>query len=229
VPHATEPFHPLWISAAFLRGATCDGRRQQAGAAEFEALYLDCDWLDACALGEVLRLAQQGLPVVLVGRPRRPGRGEPGDYEAKLEALLALPNLHRAVSALGLMPLVEGEDLPPYWARRDGDELILFFAHPAARQVRYPMRCGQAREMPATTRSVRVNAGGHRHAVVLDFLPNQSILLRVSADRVAPIDSGYDPGAREETSHDPASGCSGGGPSGGPSRGVQRRFPRPGK
>jgi hypothetical protein len=198
VPRATEPFHPLWISGAFLRQASWDGRRLHAGSAEFEALYLGCDWLDAAALDDVLRLAQAGLPVALIGRPQRPGRGEPGDYEAKLDALLALPNVHRAVSTLGLVPLVEGEDLPPYWARRDGDELILFFAHPATRDVRYPMRWGQAREMPATTCTVRINASAHRHAIVLDFPPNQSILLRVTADGVTPIDIAYEPKDQED-------------------------------
>ena len=98
------------------------------------------------------------------------------------------------------MPLVEGEDLPPYWARRDGDELILFFAHPAARDVRYPMGRGQARDLPATTRSIQVNAFGHRHAIVLDFPPSRSILLRVAADGVTPIDIAYDPADREAMS-----------------------------
>jgi hypothetical protein len=193
VPREAEPFHPLWISAAFLKDATWDGHRLRAGVAEFEALYLACDWLDPGALGDVLRLARAGLPVALTLLPRRPGRGGPGDYEAQLEALLALPNVCGGLADLGLEPLVEGEGLPPFWARREGDELILFFAHPGARQVRYPMYRGQARELPATRRSVRIFWDGRCHEVELDFPPSRSVLLKVAADRVTPIDLGFAP------------------------------------
>jgi hypothetical protein len=135
--------------------------------------------------------------VALALLPRRPGRGGPGDYEAQLEALLALPNVRGGLADLGLEPLVEGLDLPPYWARRDGDELILFFSQPGARAVRYPMRRGHARGLPATTRSIRIRWGGRRHDLDLDFPPSRSILLKVEADRVTTIDLGYAPGDRE--------------------------------
>src|SRR5262249_32863080 len=82
VPRGAEPFHPLWLTGAFLKDATWDGHRLRAGAAEFRALYLACDWLDPGALGDVLRLARAGMPVALALLPRRPGRGAPGDYEA---------------------------------------------------------------------------------------------------------------------------------------------------
>jgi hypothetical protein len=197
VPREAEPFHPLWITGAFLKDASWDGHRLRVGAAEFEALYVACDWLDPGALGDVLRLARAGLPVALALLPRRPGRGGPGDYEAQLEALLALPNVRGDLADLGLEPLVEGLDLPPYWARRDGDELILFFSHPGARAVRYPMRRGQARGLPATTRSIRIRWGGRRHDLDLDFPPSRSILLKVEADRVTTIDLRYAPRDRE--------------------------------
>jgi hypothetical protein len=197
VPREAEPFQPLWITGAFLEDATWDGRRLRAGAEEFEALYLACVWLDPGALGEVLRLARAGLPVALARLPRRPGRGGSGHYEARLEALLALPNVRRELADLGLEPLVEGPDLPPYWARRDGDELILFLGHPGARAVRYPMWRGQARGLPATTRPIRIRWGGRRHDLDLDFPPGRSILLKVAADRVTTIDLGYAPRDRE--------------------------------
>src|SRR5205823_3500803 len=93
----------------------------------------------------------------------------------------------RELSALGLVPLIEGDDLPPYWARRDGDELIVFFAHPATRDVRYPMARGQAGAMEATRRAVRIHAGGRGLAVDLDFGPNQAVLLRIAGGAAIPI------------------------------------------
>ena len=148
----------------------------------------DCRWLDAGALDAVLRLAERGLPVALTGRPGRPGRGADGDYAAKLDALEALPNVRRDLDELGLTPLVEGEELPPYWARVDGDELILFFAHPGAWDVRYPMARGQARSLPAATRPVVIHFRGRPHPVTLDFPPGRSVLLKVAGGRVETID-----------------------------------------
>ena len=188
VPEEAEPYHPLWVSAASLAGATWDGTRLRVGEAEFDALLLGCRWLDAGALDAVLRLAERGLPVALTGRPRRPGRGADGDYAAKLDALEALPNVRRDLDELGLTPLVEGEALPPYWARVDGDELILFFAHPGAWDVRYPMARGQARSLPAATRPVVIHFRGRPHPVTLDFPPGRSVLLKVAGGRVETID-----------------------------------------
>ena len=79
VPREAEPYHPLWIIGAFLEDATWDGRpAARRGGGVRGAVLLACDWLDAGALGEVLRLARAGLPVALALLPRRPGRGGPG-------------------------------------------------------------------------------------------------------------------------------------------------------
>lgn len=187
VPEEAEPYHPLWVSAASLEGATWDGTKLRVGAAEFDALLLGCRRLDAGALDAVLRLAERGLPVALTGRPRRPGRGADGGYEARLDALAALPNVRRELRELGLTPLVEGEELPPYWARVDGDELILFFAHPGAWDVRYPMALGQARSLLASARRVVIHFNGRPHPATLDFAPGRSVLLRVAGGEVETV------------------------------------------
>lgn len=187
VPEEAEPFAPLWISSPFLEAATWDGGRLRAGEAEFDALMITSRWLESRALDAVLRLARAGLPVALTRRPARPGLGVDGDYEAKLDALTALPNVTEDLDALGLTPLIEGDDLPPYWARIDGDELILFFAHPGARDVRYPMTLGQARALVAETRRVMIHVGGRTHRVTLEFPPGRSVLLRIVADKVVMV------------------------------------------
>jgi hypothetical protein len=185
VPEEVEPYHPLWVSATSLSEATWDGAKLRSGAAEFDGLLLGCRWLESAALDSVLRLAQAGLPVALPHRPSRPGRGDPGDYEARLDALEALPNVRRSPDELGLTPLVEGERLPPYWARADGDELVLFFAHPGAWEVRYPMTLGQARSLPADSRRVMISFRGRACPVTLDFAAGGgSALLRIAGGRV---------------------------------------------
>ena len=187
VPEEAEPYAPLWVSAASLGAATWDGSKLRVGQAEFDALLLGCRWLDTGALDAVLRLAEAGLPVALPHRPRRPGCGADGDYEASLNELAALPNVRRDLGDLGLTPLVEGERLPPYWARVDGDELILFFAHPGAWDVRYPMSLGQARSLPAASCPLVIHFGGRHHPVNLDFPPGRSVLLRVAGGGIKTV------------------------------------------
>jgi hypothetical protein len=193
----TEGFHPLWISAAFLKEAVWDGRRLRAGALEFEGLYVDCEWLDPEALEEVLRLACTGLPLILKQLPRKPGldsRGwNPGDFEHKLDRLVKLPTVFSTLDAAGLAPLVDGPDLPEYWARRDRDDLIIFFGHPGTREVRYPMAHGQADRLRRARRTIGIHAHGQVRKVALDFRANESLLLKVTRDRVIRVDLGPAP------------------------------------
>ena len=190
VPEEAEPFHPLWISEPFLADATWDGSRLRAGAAEFEALLVGVQWLDAGSLAAIHRLAEAGLPVALTRRPERPGRGEDAGYEARLDALMALPNVRSDLADLALVPLVEGADLPPYWARVDGDVLTLFFAHPGAWDVRYPMTRGQARSLPAARRAVVIRHLGASYPVTLRFPPARSLLLEVRGGKLRPVRPG---------------------------------------
>ncbi len=190
VPEEAEPFHPLWVSAPFLEAATWDGAKLSVGHAEFDALLVGSRWLDPKALDAILRLAERGLPVALTTRPRRPGLGEDDGFAAKVQALAALPNVRPDLPDLALTPLVEGERLPPYWARVDGDALILFFAHPGAWDARYPMTLGQARALPATGRPVVIRFGGRSLPVTLKFPPGRSVLLEVIGDSARVVDLG---------------------------------------
>jgi hypothetical protein len=194
VPRDAEAFAPLWISRAFLCGAkVVDGRLCVADCA-FSALLIDVDWLDGDALAEVVRLAGAGLPVVLGRTPRSPGRLSRADYQALLEALKARPNVVDQLGKSGAAPLVSGDDLPPFWARLTAGALYLFFAHPKARELRYPMRYGQSHCRDRVTRRIAVDHEGVWHALDLVFEPYQSLLVRVSRTEGARfIDVTYQP------------------------------------
>jgi hypothetical protein len=184
LPAALKGYRPLWVTAAFLQEATCTDGVLHCGAAEFTWLYVDVTWLDAAALDDLFRLAQAGLPVCLVRRPRQPGRKQFAGYEARLDALMALPNVTGDPrQAAAEPPLVEGEDLPDFWCTVDGDRYTFFFAHPAAQTIRYPMPYGQPAGRETIVRRVAIHAAGRRHEVELPFAPLQSILLEVTPDR----------------------------------------------
>src|SRR5262249_19082794 len=103
-------------------------------------------------------------------------------------------NVHRSLAASGLQPIIEGRHLPPFWARRLGDDLALFFAHPAAHEVRYPMTCGQAHAPGPVDRDVTIRHRAHRHRVRLRFAPGESLLLIAGVDgTLRAVDLGYIP------------------------------------
>jgi hypothetical protein len=180
-PSETDGYHPIWISAEFLKRAQYAAGQLRCGEARFAALYVDCKWLDWEALEEVHRLAECGLPIVLKRQPRQPGKVQRGNYVARLEALARMSNVTTELIHLGLPPLVEGEDLPWYWAREREGELFIFFAHPLCREVRYPMRHGQAGCPPTLEQRVTLHAYGRTVPVKLRFAPHQSLLLRTTS------------------------------------------------
>jgi hypothetical protein len=178
-PAELAGYRPLWVSAdALPKAAYVDGVLH-CGEARFSSLYVDVEWLEAEALAEIRRLARQGLPVWMRKRPAQPGRAQSAGYECDLDALLARDSV-RSNFAPANPPLVEGRDLPEFWCRVDGDEAVLFFAHPASRGLTYPLRYGQAEEAGAVETPVVIHWGGRQTEARLAFAPQQSLLVQVS-------------------------------------------------
>ena len=194
VPREVEGFAPLWISGPFLaRAGVADGRLL-IGDCAFSGLLVDVDWLEADALAEILRLARTGLPIILPRAPQAPGRRPASDFRPMLDDLRRLPNVFANLVDSGLTPLVAGHDLPPFWARRSSGGLDLFFAHPEAREVKYPMGYGQSGRQESTTRRIAVDFDGRSWDVELEFPPCQSRFVRISRDEgVRLLDVEYHP------------------------------------
>jgi hypothetical protein len=164
------------------------------GDCAFSGLVIDVRWLDGEALAEVVRLAEAGLMVILPRSPHPSGRRPRRDYGDLLEALGSCPNVVDRLGASGLRPLIAGADIPPYWARVTAEALYVFFAHPKAREVRYPMRYGQSLCRKRTIRRVTIDHDAGLFSGDLIFEPYQSLLLRVSAaEGVQFVDIGYRP------------------------------------
>ena len=169
VPEETRPFQPLWISAAMLARAEMREGRLAIGSQSFAALYLDVEWLDADGLAEIERQASAGLKVVLKRSPRQPGHRPHGDYERRLAGLAASPNTVATLAQASLRPLVSGENLPPYWARKTGTDTDFFFAHPQAAEVSYPMPYGFSKCDKTVRRRVTLHSPTASTDVELDF------------------------------------------------------------
>ena len=194
LPRFLKGYQPLWVSASFLKEANHADGRLHCGATQFNWLYVDAAWLDQETVATLLRLARQGLPICLVRPAQEPGRVKHTSFDQTVAELLTLPNVvadwRRSVVH---PPLLEGENLPDFWCSVSGDEHTLFFAHPAAQSIRYPMRYGQALDAAASQRRIRLNAGSHSFDLTLAFAPQQSILLRVSSAGVESLPIDFDP------------------------------------
>lgn len=182
-PADAVPYRPLWVTSAFLERAEFREGVLRHGEAEFQALYVHSEWLDGEALAEIRRLAEQGLPVCFRKRPSQPGRVKIPSFEKSLRRLLALPNCHSNLTeALKHPPLLEGGDLPECWCRMDGEEALLFCAHPLSKTVGYPLRYGQSRCSDTFTLPVAVHWKGKKIPLALRFEPYQSLLVRISRE-----------------------------------------------
>ena len=174
MPAAVEGYHPLWISHAFLRAAYVKDGLICSRALRIGGILVDCEWLAAESLRELVRLAQQGGSVVMQRQPREPGRARDKDYARNLESLRA--------AACGLeeiteWELVKGDNLPAYWARQMGDDLLIYFAHPLTKQIRYPMEFDLGAKAEIANRKVELNWRKRKFDLELEFRPSESLVL----------------------------------------------------
>lgn len=132
--------------------------------------------------------------MILPHASRPPGKHPRGDHRTLLETLRARRKVFGRLLDAGLAPLVVGDDLPPLWARRTAESLYLFFAHPKARELRYPMGYGQSFCRERVVRRIAVDFDGALQSLDLVFDPYQSFLVCLSrAEGVRFIDIGYRP------------------------------------
>ena len=182
-PSETAGYHPLWVSTPFLRHAEYGGGQISIGGATVATLYVDAEWLDADAVEQITRLAHAGAPVVLKRPPALPGMRRHPQYAGWLAELAALPNVVASLDQVDVRPLVASEDgreLPYFWAREGAGELLIFFAHPQAREVRFPLTYGQSFSDTAVEQTVTLSYSGISQRVTLTFEPYQSLLVRLT-------------------------------------------------
>jgi hypothetical protein len=92
-PEEARGHHPLWVSHPFLKKAAFEDGRLTIGDTAFRALYVDVQYLSLEGLLTIVRLAREGLPVVLKRTPREPGRAKTAEYAQQLAELKGLQNV----------------------------------------------------------------------------------------------------------------------------------------
>jgi hypothetical protein len=139
---------------------------------------VDAQFLDYDVLKTMVGLAEEGLPVCLKQMPVEAGYIKHPDFAQLADKLVGLSSPDWGKVAV-TMPLVEGDDLPYYWCRKEGEKWFIFFAHPVAKEFRYPVKYGQAETTETQVRNVAINAGGKRTTMALTFRPGESLLLEI--------------------------------------------------
>lgn len=181
-PNELQEFRPCWISGQFLKDAVFDGKKLHIGNAEFDFLHVDVKWLDSASLDEILRLANDGLPICFVGNPKRPGKNPDSLFLEKVNRLKGLKNVSDSIDSFDKYKLALGHGLPEYWARVCDNKIHIFFAHPKSKELYYPMKYGQAFCNETIEKEVRIKVFGHSVTTKLVFQPYQSLLLTINKD-----------------------------------------------
>lgn len=192
-PDYLAGYQPLWVNAKVLKESQYTDGILKYGDMQFSTLAIDVEWLDIAALREVVRLAKQGLPVVMSREPKQPGKNKSEEFGKLYAELMSLENVSAdPTKILTQKPLIEGENLPDFWCRKDGEELYIFVANPAAKNLKYPLRYGQAFEDEGSQRDIIVNTKAGAQSLKLTFKPNESLILKVTSEgKVELIDLGF--------------------------------------
>ena len=186
-PEELMGYHPIWINHEFLETGTLEDAILHAGNASFTSLYIDVHHLQYEALLRVYDLAKQGLKVTLKKNPLEPGVKKHDDWEMIIDSMKALPNVTGHFIS-DRKPLVEGNDIPPFWARVDNERLYIFFANPKCLKLSFPIEYGQSLTGNDVIREVIINYNGRSYDTKLQFEPYQSLLFAIDDSGLRPLD-----------------------------------------
>ena len=182
-PKKLKGYHPSWINAEFLEQATFENGRLKVGDASFSWLYVDAEYLELKVVQSLQKLAEQGFRIHFEGRPEQPGHIPDEGYEGLLESLFGKASVTEGILPTDLQkPLVEGEELPPFYCRKSGEDLLFFFAHPLAKSLVYPQQKGFSYSSEKVSRSIKIHLANSSVTLGLNFAPHQSLLIRLSPE-----------------------------------------------
>lgn len=193
-PKVLKGMQPLWVNEHFLKSAHYKDGGLHCGAATFHSLYIDVEYMELSALKHILQLATDGLPVCLIRDPKEPGKKKHTImYQQLLESLHRLKNVVDTPERLASISLIEGEGLPDFWCREEGDTYYIFFANPLTQTISYPLDYRYAYTDRGATRDIVVNHHGKSEHYRLAFKPTESLLLKIDRSGIHNIPLNYTP------------------------------------
>ena len=188
VPEEIRGYQPLWINGKFLKEATIlnaggEGKTisLKVGNCLFKSLYVDAKYLDYDVLKTMTELVEKGFPICMKQKPEEAGYFQHADFDSMAKILTKLSSSDWTTISPA-KPLIEGNDLPFYWCRKEDDRYLVFFAHPVAKEFQYPVKYGQADSDQEVVRNISMNMNNRKVDIQLKFEPYQSLLLEIRSN-----------------------------------------------
>lgn len=191
-PPALDGFNPTWINGQFLKEATVEKKMLAVGDVRYRALYVDAEYIEYSVLKRMTELADKGLPVILMRDPKEAGAVVHPDYRKLVTDLKNFKNVYDEVPPL-LTPFISGRFLPGHWCREDADTLYVFFPHPKADSLKFPLKYGQSLETETRQHKITIFYKGKQIPMNLTFNPYQSLLYKFVDGKAEEIDIEFIP------------------------------------
>ncbi|MBR1517367.1 MAG: hypothetical protein IJ620_04420 [Bacteroidales bacterium] len=192
-PKEYKGMQPLWVNEHFLETASYEDGVLRCGATTFSGLYSDVEYMEIGALKSLLRLAKAGMPICLARDPKEPGKVKHAEYADVLAELKGEKSVSTDGSTLTWDALIEGENLPDFWVRKDGESYYVFVANPMTQTISYPLDYCYAFTDKGSERTVRINHHGKSEEMTLKFKPMESLMLEITANGVKQVNLGFTP------------------------------------
>lgn len=190
LPEELKGYRPTWINHEFLQKANYSNGVLSVGDCNFKSLYLNVKYMDIAALETVVQLAKKGLLICLKTIPQQPGFIKADKkYMDLIKELKTMNNVKNTWPAMQITPLVEGKFTSDYWCRKEGNDLLFFFANPKSSKLVFPIEYGQALNTTTESIDLTIHHSGKKVPVHIDFKPYQSILFRVTGDGTVVFDA----------------------------------------
>lgn len=194
IPEYLKSYRPLWINQEFLEKAKYkDGRLIVAGQS-FQALFVDSEYLDLNAVTIMIERMNEGLPVIFSRIPKQAGLIKDPQFEKLLGDMLNHKNGYRNINEVpDNLPLIEGENIPDFWCRKEDDSWFFFFANPSSHNLKFPISYGQSLTSDSVNLDITLNIEGKQLRHTLIFEPYKSVLIKVEQNKIIPVKLNFTP------------------------------------
>ncbi len=191
-PKELDGFNPAWINAEFLEKAIVKDGRLQIGNAQFNAFYVDAEYLEYKVIKRLLKLAESGLKIILKKTPKEPGAKSNPNYVSTVNQLRKLKTVSGDMPD-NITPFITGNTLPRHWCRKEGDVIYIYFPNPKANRIKFPMEYGQSLNSETQTMNIALHYQGKQIDMNLMFEPYQSLLYKIENGKAQQIDIKFIP------------------------------------
>lgn len=191
-PDELNGYNPTWINGEFLEKSSVKDGKISVGNVEYQALYIDVEYLDYKVLKRLVELADKGVKIILKKEPKDPGGISHADYQNFVEKLNKLKNVSAEMPE-DLHAFISGKDIPRHWCRKDGETLYIFFPNPKADRLKFPMEYGQSLNSETSRMKISLDYQGERIDLNLEFGPYQSLLFKLDKGKAEQIDIEFIP------------------------------------